>query len=32
MPQTIQNLIEKYVSKIQKIYGNHLRRVVLYGE
>lgn len=31
MPQTIQNLIEKYVSEIQKIYGNHLRQVVLYG-
>ena len=31
MPQTIQNLIEKYVSEIQKIYGNHLRQVVVYG-
>lgn len=32
MPQVIQNLVEKYVSEIQKIYGNHVRRGVLYGE
>lgn len=31
MPQTMQNLIEKYVSEIQKIYGTHLRQVILYG-
>ncbi|MCD8048903.1 MAG: nucleotidyltransferase domain-containing protein [Clostridia bacterium] len=31
MPQTIQNIIEKYVSEMQKIYGEHLRKVILYG-
>lgn len=31
MPQTMQSLIEKYVSEIQKIYGEHLRRILLYG-
>lgn len=31
MPQTMQNLIKQYVSEIQKIYGTHLRQVILYG-
>ncbi len=31
MPQTIQNLIEQYVSFIYEIYGSHLRQVILYG-
>ena len=31
MPQTIQSLIEKYVIEIQKIYGTHLKRIILYG-
>lgn len=31
MPQTMQNLIKQYVAEIQKIYGSHLRQVILYG-
>lgn len=31
MPQMIKNLIDEYVSEIQKIYGTHLRQVILYG-
>lgn len=31
MPQTMQNLMEQYVSEIKKIYGLHLRKVILYG-
>lgn len=31
MPHVIQNLIEKYVLEIQKIYGEHLKKVILYG-
>jgi len=31
MPQMIKNLIDKYVSEVQKIYGTHLRQVILYG-
>ena len=31
MPQTIQSLIEKYIIEIQKIYGTHLKRIILYG-
>ena len=31
MPQTIQGLIEQYVSEIKKIYGAHLRQIILYG-
>lgn len=31
MPQTIQNLIKLYITEIQKIYGDHLRKVILYG-
>ncbi|MCF2679363.1 nucleotidyltransferase domain-containing protein [Faecalicatena contorta] len=31
MPQTIQNLIEQYIAEIKKIYGTHLRKIILYG-
>ena len=31
MPKTVQSLIEKYVMEIQKIYGTHLKRIILYG-
>lgn len=31
MPQTTQNLIEQYMKEIKKIYGTHLRKVILYG-
>ena len=31
MPQMIKNLIDEYVSEILKIYGTHLRQVILYG-
>lgn len=31
MPQTVQGLIEQYVSEIRKIYGTHLRQIILYG-
>ncbi len=31
MPQTMQNLIDNYVSAIRKIYGDHTRQIILYG-
>lgn len=31
MPQTMQNLIERYVIEIQKIYGVHLKKIIMYG-
>ena len=31
MPQAMQSLIEQYVTEIKKIYGKHLRKVILYG-
>ena len=31
MSQTMQSLIEQYISEIKKIYGSHLRTVILYG-
>lgn len=31
MPQTMQSLMEQYVLEIRKIYGLHLRKVILYG-
>lgn len=31
MPQILQGLMEQYVSEIKKIYGSHLRQVILYG-
>lgn len=31
MPQVIQSLIEQYIIEIKKIYGTHLRKIILYG-
>ena len=31
MPQTIHTLLTQYLSEIQKIYGAHLKSVILYG-
>lgn len=31
MPQTMQQLIQLYVSNIHDIYGSHLREIILYG-
>ena len=31
MPKTIQSLLPQYLSEIQKIYGSHLKSVILYG-
>lgn len=31
MPQTIQTLLTQYLSEVQKIYGAHLKSVILYG-
>ena len=31
MPQTMQSLIEQYIAEIKKIYGTHLRKVILFG-
>lgn len=31
MPQIMQNLMEQYISEIKKIYGPHLKKVILYG-
>ncbi len=31
MPLTMQNLMEQYVLKIREIYGDHLKKVILYG-
>lgn len=31
MPQKMQGLIEQYILEIQKIYGLHLQKVILYG-
>ena len=31
MPQTTSNLLNQYVEIIKSIYGNNLRRVILYG-
>ena len=31
MPQTMQGLMEQYIVEIRKIYGSHLRKVILYG-
>ena len=31
MPKSIQSLLMDYLSEIQKIYGSHLKRVILYG-
>lgn len=31
MPVTIQILLEQYTEELKKIYGTHLRSVILYG-
>ena len=31
MSLAMQNLIDQYISEIKKIYGLHLRKVILYG-
>lgn len=31
MPPKMRYLIEQYVAEIKKIYGSHLRKVLLYG-
>lgn len=31
MPQIMKNVIESYVLEIQKIYGAHLRKIIMYG-
>lgn len=31
MPHAMQNLIEQYIMEIKKIYGTHLRKIILYG-
>lgn len=31
MPKTIQSFLPQYLSEIQKIYGSHLKSVILYG-
>ena len=31
MPQAMSNLLQEYVSEIRKIYGMHLKQVILYG-
>ena len=31
MPQAIHGLLEQYVAEIKKIYGSHVKEVILYG-
>ena len=31
MATEMQNLITEYVTAVKKIYGNHLKQVILYG-
>lgn len=31
MSQSMKTLLEQYISRIQEIYGSHLRKVILYG-
>ena len=31
MPQIMQSLMERYISEIKKIYGSHIREIILYG-
>lgn len=31
MPQNMQNLMMQYIDEIKKIYGAHLKAVILYG-
>ena len=31
MPQMMQNFLEQYVLEVKKIYGFHLKQIILYG-
>ena len=31
MPITTRNLLDQYTEILQKIYGKHLKKVILYG-
>ncbi|MDE6405963.1 MAG: nucleotidyltransferase domain-containing protein [Lachnospiraceae bacterium] len=31
MPQNIHDILKKYVEDVKKLYGNHLKTVILYG-
>ena len=31
MPQTMQTLLARYVTEVKKIYGTHLKSIILYG-
>ena len=31
MPKTMLDLIEQYVEAVKKIYGSHIRQIILYG-
>ena len=31
MPKMMQDLIEQYVEAVKKIYGSHVRQIILYG-
>ena len=31
MPKTMQNILQQYVKEIRKVYGPHLKQVILYG-
>ena len=31
MPKIMQDLIEQYIEAVKKIYGSHVRQIILYG-
>ncbi len=31
MEKSMQQMIENYISALQKIYGSHLKQIILYG-
>ena len=31
MPKMMQDVIEQYVEAVKKIYGSHVRQIILYG-
>ena len=31
MPKIMQDLIKQYVEAVKKIYGSHVRQIILYG-
>ena len=31
MPKAMYNLIGQYIEEIKKIYGSHVRQIILYG-